>query len=265
MTDVLIKYRPIRFIPLIRSLKLSMPDSYQDLSAEQFIAIAGFFEKKKPDVKDKILLIKSFLDIRSRLFFSLEDYQVHALLNYLDWIKNVGFDRVFIPFIQSGKMTLCGPKDALQYTSFDEFAFADTYFSRYHHSGDEHDLRMMVASLYRPIIYHGVHPMPEAFVEGHVEDIAEKLIKIDPKILIAIHFNYKVIRRWIESLYPVVFPPADPDNKQSADKKKFISPGWGKVRRAMASGDLAAVERIGRLPVHTVLAEMTDRIKKSRK
>ena len=267
MSDIIITYRPLGFIPFRLRLKRDFPDSFSVLSRKQFIAIASFFEKKKPLLRDQILLIRIMLDIRNRLFFQLEDYQVHELLFQLEWMKHVAFNTVFIKSFKAGTRTLRGPKNGFQNVSFDEFAHVDTYYARYAKTKDPSDLHKMVASLYRPADYMAGRLISGRidFDEQKVEYHAEIAAKADPEIISAILFNYKVLRRWIENLYPMIFPAALPDDDHKADNKANESPGWSNVRRMMTGGDLASVETIGRLPVHTVLAEMSDRIKQNRK
>lgn len=267
MSDIIITYRPVRFIPFRLRLKRDFPDSFSVLSRKQFITIASFFEKKKPLLRDQILLIRVMLNIRNRLFFRLEDYQVHELLKQLEWMQHVAFNKVFIKSFKAGIRTLRGPKDGFQNMSFDEFAHVDTYFARYAKTKDPEDLHKMTASFYRPADYMAGKLISGRadFDEQRVDYHADIVRKADPQIISAILFNYKVLRRWIENLYPMIFPAALPDENPDSGKNTKESPGWSKVRRMMTGGDLASVETIGRLPVHTVLAEMNDRIKEIRK
>jgi hypothetical protein len=250
--NITLSYRPISFIPLYRKISREFPESFQELSQQQFIAASALFEKKNLLIHDKIDFVRSLLSIKRRFYFLLEDYQVHELIKLLNWIHKLAFDRVFIQSFQVKNHVFYGPKDGLQNVIFDEFAHLDTYFARYLSHEDPADLHKMIASIYRP--------GRDKFDYEKIDDLALTISKCDPEISRAILFNYKVLRRWLETLYPVVFPAALPDEQPTAEQKPE-APKWAKVRRLLAGGDLASVENIGRLPLHTVLSEINDRLK----
>jgi hypothetical protein len=253
--NITLSYRPISFIPVYRKISREFPESFQELTQSQFIAVSELFEKKNLLLHDKINLVKSLLYFKRRFFFLLEDYQVHELIKLLSWIHKLAFDRVFIQSFELKNHVFYGPKNGLQNVVFDEFAHVDTYFSRYLSDNDPADLHKMIASIYRP--------GREKFDYEKIDDLARMIIYCDPAILRAILFNYKVLRRWLETLYPVVFPAPLPDEIPSEQKAE--APKWAKVRRMLAGGDLASVENIGRLPLHTVLSEINDRLKDKNK
>ncbi|MDT8394249.1 MAG: hypothetical protein RQ761_10410 [Bacteroidales bacterium] len=260
MSDILIKYRPIPFVPVYRTLKRSFPDKWHELSQEQFMHLSLYFENPLPDLKDKIMLLKKCLDLRGYVFYGFDHYQVHMLLPLFDWMENIAFNKVFIERFNAGGMDFYGPKDGFENLSFDEFIVADTYFVRFLNSKDLGDLFRMAYALYRPMDPAGTRALiNEVDLDQHRDQIS----KINPHLLLAIVFNYRIVRRWIEQAYPLVFPGTASDEATQKHQKKIPTPKWTKVRSQLAGDVIADIPRIGKLPLHTVLHALSERIKKS--
>lgn len=263
MSDILIKYRPIGFIPVYRTISRSFPDKWHDLSQDQFIHLSVYFENPLPDLKDKIMLLKKCLDLNKYVFYHFDHYQVHNLLPLFDWMQNIAFNKVFIEQIKVSGLTFGGPKDGYENLTFDEFIVADTYFIRFLNSKDLKDLYRLVYALYRPVDHFGTRTPLNEF---NLDQFSGAISQINPHLILAIVFNYRIIRRWIEQSYPLVFPQAfaddDPETKPKPNSE-IPTPKWSRVRRQLANDVLADITRIGKLPLHTVLSDLSERIKKS--
>ena len=262
MSDILIKYRPIPFIPVYRTIKRSFPDKWHELSQEQFMYLSAYYENPLPDLKDKIMLLKKCLDLRKYVFFGFDHYQVHNLLPLFDWMENIAFNKVFIEQFKIGGISFHGPKDGFENLTFDEFIVADTYFIKFLNSHDLSDLFRLVYALYRPKDHTGLRTPLNEF---DLDLFKDAISKIHFHLLLAIVFNFRIIRRWIEQSYPLVFPSSDSEETKQNNQKEIPSPKWSKVRSQLANDIIADIPRIGKLPLHTVLADITSRIKKSYK
>ena len=58
----------------------------------------------------------------------------------------------------------------------------------------------------------------------------------------------------------IVFAQEETEEKK---QKEIPTPKWSKVRRQLANDVIADIPRIGKLPLHTVLSDLSERIKKS--
>ena len=208
------------------------------------------------------MLIKQVLHLRKYAFYGFTHWQIHNLLPLFDWVEQIAFNKVFIEQIKIGGIYFHGPKDGYENLTFDEFIVADTYFIRFLNSMDLQDLYRMIYALYRPCDPSGTRfPLKEF----NLDQYSNAISKINPHLILAIVFNYRIIRRWIEQSYPLVFPQAHVDTEETEEKKQkeIPTPKWSKVRRQLANDVIADIPRIGKLPLHTVLSDLSERIKKS--
>lgn len=260
MSDILIKYRPIPFVPLYRTMKRSFPNKWHELSQDQFIYLSVYFENPLPDIKDKIMLLKKCLNLRRSVFFSLDHYQVHNLLELFDWMESIAFNKVFIEQFKSGGINFNGPKDGFENLTFDEFIVADTYFIRFLNTMELSELYSMIYALYRPQDPSGTR---QALDEFNLDRYSSHIARFDPHLILAIVFNYRIIRRWIEQSYPLVFPgSAEGEQTEKSKNKEIPTPKWTKLRHQLANDVIADIPCIGKLPLHTVLFDLSERIKK---
>lgn len=261
MSDIVIKYRPLPFVPLYRTIKRTFPDKWHDLSQEQFIHCARYYENPLPSLEDKIILLKNVLKVPRRVFFSFDHWMVHNLLPLFDWLENIAFNKVFIKTFTLDNIVFHGPKDGFENLTFDEFIVADTYFVHFLNSKDAGELYRLVYALYRPLDDTGTRlPLNEFNLDLFSGQYSEMKLHL----LMAIVFNFRVIRRWLEQSYPLVFPELpedDPRRKLKTDK--LPTPKWSKIRQQLADGNIADIPRIGMLPLHTVFSHLSDLIKKS--
>jgi len=222
--------------------------------------MARYYENPMPDLKDKIILLKQCLDLRKYVFYGFDHYQVHNLLPLFDWMETIAFNKVFIKQFNIGDIVFHGPKDGYENLTFNEFIVADTYFIRFLNSKDVADLSRLVYALYRPNDPDGSRiPLDEFDLDqftGHYS-------MINVHMLLAVVFNYRIIRRWIEQSYPLVFPGTPDEETKQKNQKEIPTPKWTKIRRQLANDVIADIPRIGKLPLHTVLSDLTERIKKT--
>jgi len=262
LRDILIKYRPIPFIPVYRTIKRTFPDKWHELSQEQFMHMARFYENPLPDLKDKMMLIKHVLNLSKYAFYGFTHWQIHNLLPLFDWMENIAFNKVFIQQFNIGDTVFHGPKDGFENLTFDEFIVADTYFVIFLNTKDLKDLSRLTYSLFRPASPSGTR-MP--IDEFDLDQYSDHFNKMNIHLLLAIVFNYRIVRRWLEQAYPLVFPKTDQEEVKQKNQKKISTPKWTTIRRKLANDVIADIPRIGKLPLHTVLADLTERIKNSHK
>jgi hypothetical protein len=262
MSQILIKYRPVPFIPLYRTFRRTFPDKWHNLSREQFIHCARFYENPLPGVEDKIILLKNVLHVPKRVFYAFSLWQIHNLLPLFDWLEKISFNKVFIKSFSIGDIVFHGPKDGFEDLTFDEFIVADTYFVHFLNTKDSSELYRLVYALYRPLDVATGNRLP---MNGFNLDVFSGYYsRMKLHLLMALVFNFRVIRRWLEQTYPLIFPELpQEDPRRETQPGKIPTPKWTRIRQQLAGENIADIPQIGQLPLHTVFSHLSDLIKKS--
>ncbi len=206
------------------------------------------------------MLIKQVLHLRKYAFYGFSHWQIHNLLPLFDWIEKIAFNKVFIQQFSIDGIVFHGPKDGFENLAFDEFIIADTYFARFLNSKDLEDLFRFTYAQYRPGQPSGGRIPINEF---DLDQYSDHFSKMKVHLLLAVVFNYRIIRRWIEQAYPLVFPTNVETEAAQKQHNKIPAPKWTKIRSQLAGEIIADIPRIGKLPLHTVLHSLTERIKKS--
>lgn len=262
MSQILIKYRPVRFIPLYRTLKRTFPDKWQELSREQFTHCARYYENPLPGLEDKIILLKNVLHLPRGVFYAFSLWQIHNLLPLFEWLEKISFNKVFIKSFPVRDIVFHGPKDGFEDLTFDEFIVADTYFVHFLNSKDPGELYRLVYALYRPLDVATGNRLP---MNGfNLDALNGYYSQMKLHLLMAVVFNFRVIRRWLEQAYPMIFPelPED-DPRRGSQSDQIPTPKWTKIRQQLANDNIADIPQIGKLPLHTVFHHLSDLIKRS--
>ncbi|QCR23071.1 hypothetical protein [Pontibacter sp. SGAir0037] len=250
-----------------------VPASWDELNPRQllrcmrwlygFSVPEGASEKEAQAVKamQKRMLLKELLGLKPWYFKALPDIaiaQLHSCTDFLFSSNNL--TKQLLPAIGSRFRKWYGPKERFRNLSFLEFIFADTYHLRFIKTGDPDCLHKLLAVLYRPKVgFHFIRKrlssysgdIREPFNEHLLEARAAQMQRLPEDVKLAVLAWYRGCRNRLEQTYDLVFTS---ENEEQATK----SSGWEPVFRQMAGGKFGDIERVGKVPVHTILAEMQD-------
>jgi hypothetical protein len=254
--DVVLKYRPIPWIPIKKTIRSKHPEAWHELSADQFAGVVEFLNKAYTK-KDQTLLVNSLLSLKNPLdHFPEEVLDLHEFIKIKDPINDW-----VIKHLEIKGVVYHGPADQFRNVTIGEFAFADSYFINYLKTEKQEYLDKMLACYYRP---ENPHPDPrrtirdlrEPFNPVYTDENRLIFAGLDARLKAAIVFNYKNMRIWIQDQYTWVFPKATEEKKADKD-----SGGWREFVRSVVNGDYVHQEQILQTLMHTVLYDMNQNIK----
>jgi len=267
MNNVRLKYKRG---PFWRIIDVLYPGSWDELTREQFVDIISVIQKDYITESDNIFIINSILGMKKLPLFNFPD-RLNDLNRFIFEIKEP-FSKVFIRDIFATRIKLYGPQDEFNNVKIGEFSFSDTYFLRYIKHHQPADLNRMIAVLYRPEGKFFQEDSPEytgdireKFNENIIEYRARLVDYIPRREKQAILFNYRIIRKWIESKYPHVFPQNGDEQAMTIKLGKSDEPGWDKFLRSLCNGDITKLDLVADQYLHNVLAEANDAILESKK
>jgi hypothetical protein len=254
--DVKIKYRPIPWIPYNITIPGKHPSSWNELSTLQFITVVDFLSKPFT-VENQVVLVNSLLNLKSPLqSFPPEILVLHDFVKLTTPLSDWVIKKLIID-----KQVFIGPSNQFRNVSIGEFAFADSNFLKFLKTKDESFLFKMIACLYRP---ENHYPNPNQTVKDlrmkfnpvYVDENSLFFSKLDQDTKLALLFNYKNIRTWIQNKYPYVFP-----KEKSERKEGNSSEGWRDFIRSLVAGNYTLQDEILKTLLHTVLYDMNHTIK----
>jgi hypothetical protein len=237
MTEIEVRYQPLRLLPWTRRIQATHPDTWEELTPAQLIAAASVLKGTVSDER----LIASMLGLKARVVKRLSPYQkfrIIELLGFLDSYKPYG--EFILPEIAGFQR----PLPRLKNETFGCFIFAETYFERYASTSDPEHLARFIACWYRDA----------EFREADIAERARLIARECPIKQEAIFVNYFLIREWYTKEYPLVFQPAE--NQKRKEKST-----WLDVYDAIMGDDIVREQEYALLPISTVQRYLNKRIK----
>ncbi|WP_273210794.1 hypothetical protein [Runella zeae] len=238
---------PKNFLPLIRTI---------------------YAAAKTAEVKYQIPLLASNINKDDYLKLNqVQSLQLVAhfdfLLDFVDLPTKWYIDSIPIRHIIKGKymplQVLHGPAERLKNVCFEEFIYAESYFSAYSKSKKESDLNMFCAILFRPKTkakkYNG--DVREPFDRHSVEKRAEVIAKIDNAVKQAIVLNYVGAKSTFPKMYKWLFS-SDEDQEKNAAQASF---SWLEVAYRMAEHKPSEMQVLKRQDLHEVLSSLNLKVK----
>jgi hypothetical protein len=251
-----------------RKMDVNFPEKLGECSPAQFVEISKMAGIADPSFEDKVLLLSRIINIprwafRKLTAEQLEMFLVDAYLLSTDTLT----DKWFIKSIKIKNNILYGPNDQWMNLCFGEFIYADTAFICYMQKPDNNFLNKLIAALYRPMFYTkmydpystGDHRQP--YNEYLIEDLSKAIERVAPLVKNAILYNYSIMRKQIEKMYPNVFPKST--EKESKSKSKHTG-SWTTIVLNIAP-NVINVKDVEQLPMHLVLTDLDEKIKRDKK
>jgi len=255
MVNITLEYRPFPFLKYTRKINGAFPSSFDELKPAQLIAIAGLVNQSISDTA----FLKSMTGIKKFRINKLDDYYRYQLMILFEPFTEIKpYNTFIIPVIKTRETVLFSPTPKMANITFGQFIFVESYFANYQTEKTPLDLYKFVASLYLPAGH--------SFDENNIRHWDLDHPKIKPQILDAVVINYVLIKEWLALAYPLVFQQ---DEEEPATKKIQNNPnrnsGWVKIFESIVGDDLINQDKYGKLPIHTVLRWMSNKIKDSMK
>lgn len=255
MESILLKYRPVPWIPITFKSKGSVPSSWEEINGRQLIALVSL---QKNDISE-FEFFHRFTGISLRVIKQLPEFLLWNISKTLEWCSNVKPHNSFvIEKLTIGDITLFCPLPKLKKMTFGQFIFSDTSFTTYSETQADGDLNKFVASLYLPA---GIE-----FADDLITKYAFVVSRVPIRTREAIVVNYYMIREWLAEVYPMIFvKPVTPAQAKNDEKKKPAGDGWIRIFEQFVGDDIVNQDKYAGLPVHNVLRFLTTRIRKSYK
>lgn len=202
--------------------------------------------------------IAVMLNVPVRIVRRFDDFQRYNLGCLLSFLKtHTPHNRFIIPAVRKYK----APAENLSDISFEDFMFADTFFSEYADTSNPVKLKLMVAALYREKVNNKRLQFDEDLAEQWADDIAKEGMAT----LEAIAVNYSLVRKWLQEYYPAVFPQSNADEDANTSKKNNSKKGWLDVFDALVGDDGVNEDRYKQMRAINVLRRMNKQIIEQRK
>lgn len=263
MKPITIRYRPISFIPIYRTLTGKFPKNWGEISAKQLIAIARLYKNHTTDVE----FLSAMSGIGKRIFKRCDDYELYKLMEHLEFVGDrKAYHEFILSYISQKRYKLFllethffAPGAKLKGVTFAQFIFADTYFSNYQESQNDDDLNKFIASLYLR--------NNEKFEEKLIQRNFKYIARIDRSIREAIAINWQLIHEWLSLAYPLIFQKHEEIIAEGTDTTcrvpgDYSSP-WIKIFQNFVGDDILHNDQWADMPVNTIFQFMTRKYKEN--
>ena len=249
----------------MRFCQVNVPETWNELSREQLIAVAKVLLTEQNPYKRDVLLVKALVDVRRFWFQKMNpETMLDELIPMVQFIKNeTELTEQLLPYIPFNRQKLYGPKSHLQNLRFGEFDAAER--ALYEFSKDQTSavaLWRFVAILYRtPKLHYDRVKDAEGdcrsdYNENLVEYYAQILKEQQPmELAIAVMIWYKGCRNYILNRFDEVFSG---ENKSD----EVESPAYfGLMRKIAERGIYGTMKEVEQLYIYNVMAELCETIK----
>lgn len=251
MNRVKIRYRPIQFIPVYRTIYRNIPAQWKEINQPLLINISLFQHGLIAESK----ALARLFNISHRLAKKLHRYHKYRLFQLFEFISKLKAHESFI-IKQLGKYK--APDDRLRGVSFGCFIFAESYCTNYYNDNNITDLDKLIACLYRE----------KPFNEYEIDQRAIAIHTIPFGTKKAILLNYLLIKQWLAQQFPYVFikPLAQDETKpeKPEKKKKKLKSNWVFIFDSIVGDDLINGDKIAALPATHVLRYLNNKERKRR-
>jgi hypothetical protein len=234
------------------NVSASLPERWSELTAEQFIAIA---KNHLAEISD-IVFLATMLGVKKNIAEKLSNFQHYCIAQELEFIQD------FKPLYSFSILTLRGlnaPRPRLEGMSFGQFMYVDTYFEVAVLADDTAQLDKFIGCLYLPA--------GKQFDEKLIQERADYVgLFFRPEEKTAISLNYRLVKEWLCSQYPLLFQASEPetsDLKQNSVAERSRSSDWVKIYESLVGDDIVNQDKYAELPLHYVFRYLTTKIKEN--
>jgi hypothetical protein len=243
----------IRFLGGLVRFKRNVPQCYGELMGEQFYAYIAF-QMEKTKLKR---FLSRFLKVPYCLFFFLEDYLVYKLSELVDFLAEmrVPWNGFFMENIPG--TNLLSPDQRLADVSLFQFMYIDRQFIDYINTENREALVRLTAGVYKP----GGISFDRLDMEHNICVVKRRSSEA---FLMATFINWTMIRTWLSSAYPFLFPMADEteeDERPVKGRGKAASHNWMDIFDAFVGDSIPDTEYYKSMPCIDAFRLINKRIK----
>lgn len=230
-----------------KRLGVDVPESWQEMSGEQFVAVCSLADKKCSDAE----FYSRFFGFPEDMLKEMDLYYFYVLNSLLGFTLKTQALSVFI----IGKIgEWVSPNPMLSGMSFEQFMMIDTFFTWYLQLDDRKFLDRMCAVMY-------VRD-DEEFADIDIEARTEEWSKVGGDVKQALLVNWSLIKRWLSKAYKHLFPEGDGDTVKRGSRR--ISNTWLEIFDALVADDLTRIEKYKRIDAMDVIRYVNNKIKNQR-
>jgi hypothetical protein len=238
----------------MKTIKINIPNSWDEMSQTQFEKIAFHFNTSETNVKFYIKLF--FLLTNAKFWQFSKKAKMRIVLRTLplsdlhksyDFIFKDNNRTIFPDKIKIGKTKYFPPQNRISNLTADEFAIVDDLHIKWRETKNVEYLQYMAAVLYYASGKRGM------FDKNELHDKAKPFSKLPIKKLLAIELAYFGCKNNLVKRFPKAFPKQQPG--VAKPKKKY---GFSKVILSMAKGDLSKLDLIKKVNIYTFLEQFEE-------
>ena len=235
-----------------RVIKRTIPTSYAEMSPAQFLATVRL-TKGWIDEREFFL---QFFDLTDDLLAKLDTFLLYRLTETLGFLKQIkGACTGFYCEELNGK--LLAPQEKLRGMSFQQFMTVDTFFSWFLVTEKEQYLDRFIASLYLK--------SNEDFTKLKLEERLPAVNQIHMDLKYSIVVNWVLIKSWLSSAYPFLFPEGEASDNSQGDKVKSKPVNWLAIFDAWVGDNVPSIDAYRTLHCMDAIRLLNRKIKESKK
>ena len=235
-----------------RVIKRTIPTNYAEMTPAQFLATVRL-TKGWIDEREFFL---QFFDLTDKLLAKLDTFLLYRLTETLGFLKQIkGACTGFYCEELNGK--LLAPQEKLRGMSFQQFMTVDTFFSWFLVTEKEQYLDRFIASLYLK--------SDEAFTDLDLDERLPAVNQIHMDLKYSIVVNWVLIKSWLSSAYPFLFPEGEASANSQGDKVKSKPVYWLAIFDAWVGDNVPSIDAYRTLPCMDAIRLLNRKIKESKK
>lgn len=238
----------------MKTLKLFIPKSWDEMNQKQFEKIAFHFNTAEVNVKFYIKLFFLLTNVKcwqlskkAKLRIALRTCPLSDLHKSYEYIFKDNNRTIFPDNIKIGKTRYFPPQNKVANLTADEFAIVDDLHIKWRETKNIEYLQYMAAVLYAE------SKNRKTFDKNELHELAKPFSKLSVKKLLAIELAYFGCKNNLVKRFPKAFPKQKPG--EAKPKKKY---GFSKVILTMAKGDLSKVDLIKKVNIYTFLEQFEE-------
>jgi len=241
-----------------KTIAASVPATWAELSPKQLITVSKLMLNEGTQTE----VVASLINIPEKVVRKFNPVEMYWILQEFEFLKDFRPRNSFIMRLKG----LFPPQNKLNKMTWAQFVFIESYLDEYNELNSDtaaisdaclHTLDLFVSHLYLRQSENFNHEVCAARA-------SQQIIKsIDLHTKIAILINYRLVREWLSSSYPLVFSKRHDAETQPTERHKKVKNPWIEVYDAIVSDDILNYDKYGEIELHVVLKYLKNKIKKN--
>lgn len=241
-----------------RVIKRTIPNNYAEMTPAQFLATVRL-SKGWIDEREFFL---QFFGLTDKLLAKIDAFSLYLLTDTLGFLKQIKA-ACYNFYCEELNGKLLAPQEKLRGMSFQQFMTVDTYFSWFLVTEKELYLDSFIAALYlkQGESYFKEDDMTVLDMDARIPEVHQ--IPMDLKYSIIV--NWVLIKSWLSSAYPFLFPEGETAANSKGDKVKSKPVGWLGLFDAWVGDNVASIEGYRKLSCMDAIRMLNRKIKEAKK